>query len=256
VSPGSARDRLDDLRRRTDEALAGRPSDDTVFVALRRVVERHRIPPEHPHALLDGFAMDVEQRRYESLEDTLEYCYHVAGVVGVMMALTMDAREPEALDRASDLGLALQMTNISRDVMDDAEVGRVYLPRDWLRSAGVPPEEIRDARHRRAVAGVVRRFLQEADRYYRSSASGLPFLSLRCAWSIATARDVYRDIGRLVLRRGEHAWDHRAVVGKPRKLFRVAVGAVDAIAAKSIVRHRRPRSRAGLWTRPRASNED
>jgi phytoene synthase len=199
--------------------------------------------------------MDVEDRGYETLEDALEYCYHVAGVVGVMMALTMGAREPEALDRASDLGLALQMTNIARDVMDDAAAGRVYLPGEWLRAAGVPPGEIRAPHHRPAVAGVVRRFLAEADRYYRSAGAGLPFLSLRCAWSIATARDVYRDIGRLVLRRGENAWETRAIVGKPRKLFRVVSGGLDALVAKSVGRGRRSASRDGLWTRPRPVGE-
>ena len=82
--------------------------------------------------------MDVDDRAYETLEDTLDYCYHVAGVVGVMMAMIMGVRKSATLNRASDLGLAFQLTNIARDVMDDAKMGRVYLPRQWLAEAGVP----------------------------------------------------------------------------------------------------------------------
>ena len=102
----------------------------------------HRYPLEH----LDGFVMDVEGREYHTLTDTVEYCYHVAGVVGVMMAYIMGVRDEPTLDRATDLGLAFQLTNICRDVVEDAEVGRVYLPLDWLTEAGVPDRWDRGAR--------------------------------------------------------------------------------------------------------------
>ena len=85
-------------------------------------------------------------------------------VVGVMMAYVMGAEGKDTLDRAADLGIALQLTNIARDVMDDASAGRVYLPRDWLAESGVPADEIQQRRHRGAVHYVVRRMLAEADR--------------------------------------------------------------------------------------------
>ena len=255
ASASSARVRLEALRRETNRALSGDIMTEPVFVALQRVVQRHRIPHQHPLELLQGFAMDVDDRRYETLEDALSYCYHVAGVVGVMMAYVMGAEGRDTQDRAADLGIAFQMTNIARDVMDDAAAGRIYLPQSWLEESGVPAAEIRERRHRAAVHGVVRRFLSEADRYYRSAAVGVARLPLRAAWSIATARGVYRDIGRLILRRGAAAWDTRAVVSKPRKLMRVAHGALQVLSWKSAGGRGLALSRDGLWNRPRPEAE-
>jgi phytoene synthase len=246
----SARLRLEELNRETIRALDGEPVEDSVFLALQRVVLLHGIPRRHPLELLEGFAMDVDARRYRTLDDVLSYCYHVAGVVGVMMAYVMNVEGKDTLDRASDLGIALQMTNIARDVMDDAAAGRVYLPEAWLAEAGVPVGEIREPRHRAAVHGVVCRLLSEADRYYRSAGAGIGRLPLRSAWAIATARGIYRDIGNLVRRRGGRAWDIRAVVGKPRKLMRAAQGGLAALWLTVFCRRAKPRSREGLWNRP------
>jgi phytoene synthase len=250
--PAGARDapreRLDELRERTRAAVAGETVDEPVFLALQRVVQRYRIPEHHPMELLDGFAMDVAGHRYVDLDDTLRYGYHVAGVVGVMMAHVMGVREPSAFLRAADLGIALQLTNIARDVMDDASVGRVYLPQRWLEEAGVPPEEIAAPRHRRTVFEVTRRLLDEAERYYASGTQGIRSLSLRSAWAVATARGVYRDIGRVVRARGEAAWDERAFVGTGRKLILAGRALVEALAAVTVARHRPTSPRENLWT--------
>jgi phytoene synthase len=245
-----AEERLTSLYEDTRRVLAGEPADDPVFQALQRVVERHRIPARYPLELLEGFAMDVRGHRYDSLDDTLLYCYHVAGVVGVMMAYVMGVREKQTLRRASDMGIALQLTNISRDVMEDAGVGRVYLPAEWLAQAGVPANEIASPEHRSAVFSVVGRLLDEADRYYDSAYCGLPDLGFRSAWAIATARGVYRDIGGLVRNRGAAAWDERAVVSRPRKAYWALRGLAQAIAAVSVRRMLASPPREGLWTKP------
>jgi phytoene synthase len=252
----SARARLDALVRETNAALGGEPVDAVVFRALQRVVRQHGIPRRHPLELLGGFAMDVEKRRYHTLDDVLSYCYHVAGVVGVMMAYVMGAEGKDTLDRAADLGIALQLTNIARDVIDDASTGRVYLPGSWLEEAGVPVDAIAERRHRDALHGVVCRLLAEADRYYSSAGDGVARLPLRSAWSIATARGVYRDIGSLVRRRGSKAWDTRAVVSKPRKLWRVAGGGFEALLLIGLRRRASPRTREGLWSRPMPDARD
>lgn len=246
----AARERLDELRERTREALAGRPVEEPVFVALQRVVQRYRIPERHPMELIDGFAMDVAGHRYLDLDDTLTYSYHVAGVVGLMMAHVMGIRDRPTLLRASDLGIALQLTNIARDVMDDAAAGRVYLPRSWLEEAGVPLEEIAAPRHRRAVFQVTRRLLDVAERYYASGALGIRRLDLRSAWAVATARGVYRDIGRVVLTRGEAAWDERAFVKTGRKLYLAGRAFVEAVVSVTVARHAPAPPREDLWTKP------
>jgi phytoene synthase len=253
--PGDAsnvEERLHELERETRRALDGEEVEHPAFVALQRVAKRHRIPRAHPLELLHGFAMDVEGRRYATLEESLDYCYHVAGVVGVMMAHVMGVREPATLDRAADLGIALQMTNITRDVLDDAAAGRIYLPERWLAEAGVPAAEIAEPRHRAALAAVVRRFLAEAERYYDSANRGIPRLDLRSAWAIATARGVYRDIGLLVAKRGPHAWDSRTVVGGSRKVWRALLGGAQALTAVGLRRRLPEPPREGLWNRPQA----
>src|SRR5690606_33303900 len=137
VDEAERRRRLARLRRLTQQALGGEPVENPAFAAFARVARHHRIDPNWPLELLDGFAMDVDAARYACIEDTLRYCWGVAGTVGVMMAQIMGASTPETLRRAQDLGLAFQLTNIVRDIVEDAGAGRVYLPADWLAEAGV-----------------------------------------------------------------------------------------------------------------------
>ncbi len=245
----SPHERLDVLRWKTRDALEGK-ANEPVFVALSRVAQKHGIPERHPMELLHGFEMDVEGRVYETIEDTLDYCYHVAGVVGVMMAMIMGVHDTATLNRASDLGLAFQLTNIARDVVEDAKNGRVYLPQAWLREAGSCEGDLIDPRHRQAIFEVTRRLVREADAYYRSALYGMRELPLGAAIGIGAARRVYRDIGRVVVSRGARAWDGRAFVGKKRKMAAAVSGMVAAARAHTTLRLRRAPSRDGLWTMP------
>ena len=165
--------------------------------------------PQFPLDLLEGFAMDAREHAYRSIDDTILYSYHVAGVVGVMMAIIMGAKDTATLNRACDLGIAFQLTNISRDVIDDAKEGRVYLPADWLEAAGVAPGAIADPANREAVFEVTARLLDTAEAYYASARHGLAALPFRSAWAIAAARRVYRDIGTLVRASGSDPWSRR-----------------------------------------------
>lgn len=219
------RQRLAQLRKETEKAVAGRQPSELPFAALQTVVERHRIPARYPRDLLTGFEMDVEGRRFETIDESLTYCYHVAGVVGVMMAMVMGVRERAVLASACDLGLAFQLTNIARDVIEDADAGHVYLPGLWLDEAGVPRDAVCRVEHRQSVWQVVARLLQTADLFYASSLAGLSALPLRDTHGIATARAVYRDIGRVLRARGATAWDRRAAIGRPRKAV-LALGAI------------------------------
>ena len=241
---------LETLRQMTSDALDGKRTDDPIFAAFQLVVRRHDIPRRHPFELLDGFAMDVADRQYETTEDTLSYCYHVAGVVGVMMSIIMGARDEDTLDRACDLGLAFQLTNITRDIIDDAAVGRRSLPRQWLREACIPPGEIAEHRHRGAVSGIAGRLLELADGYYDSSGAGIARLPMQSAWAVATARIVYSEIGREILRRGPQAWDRRVSTSKAQKLAAVALGAATAARARAFGAG--TIGRDALWTRPRS----
>ena len=241
------------LRKQTNDALTGLITDDPIFSALQKVISKNNIPKTYPLALLDGFEMDVHRRSYQTIDDTLNYCYHVAGVVGVMMSIIMGAKDDATLDRACDLGLAFQLTNIARDVIEDAQNGRVYLPTAWLRSAGLnaDPNLLLQESHREQLVIVVDRLLKEAEKYYDSSLSGLPKLGFRSAWAIATARIVYRKIGVELIKNGPKAWDTRVSTTKYQKFSALISGLGAAIYAHTIGPYRAPSSRYGLWTRPK-----
>ena len=243
----TASQRLTSLYAKTRAALAGEPTDDPDFAAFQRVALRRRIPERYAIELLDGFAMDVMARRYETLDDTLDYCWHVAGVVGVMMALVMGV-EPDdlaTLRRAQDLGLAFQLTNIARDVVEDAANGRIYQPAQWLAEAGVPEAEIAAPSHRAALFAVTQRLLATAEPYYASALAGLPELPFRSAWAIAAARGVYRQIGVIVLQRGAAAWDERASASSAMKAWLALQGGWTALRSRGAKAAPRP----GLWSK-------
>ena len=249
ASGDDPREALARLERETLAVLDGADPVDPAFVALAHAVRRHEIPRRHPLDLLEGFRMDVEGRRYKTIEDTLEYCYHVAGVVGVMMAFVLGVRDPATVDRACDLGLAFQLTNISRDVVTDAAVGRVYLPESWLRAEGLSGDGLRRGQvtgDDAALARVVARLLAVAAPYYASAGVGIAALPPRSAWAIATARAVYQDIGTKILARGPRAWDRRVSTSSSRKLVLILGGALEALRRNGRV----DVSRAGLWNRP------
>jgi phytoene synthase len=247
----AARKALAELRERTHAVFRGETPTDPAFAALAAIVRRHAMPEAYALAHLDGFAMDVGGRVYRSFDDTLDYCYHVAGVVGLMMAHVMGVRRTEVLDRACDLGIAFQLTNIARDVIEDATIGRVYLPGEWLEEAEVPIPEVAEPRHRAALAGVVARLLREAEPYYQSAALGIRDLPPRSAWAIATALRVYRAIGVEVVRRGPAAWDARVATSRLAKLGALIGGGGKALSAITAGRFRAPPPRGKLWTRPR-----
>ena len=235
------------LHDQTRRAYAGEPMHDPAFAAFQEVATRCAIAPRYAYDHLTGFGMDVDQVHYDTIEDTLRYCYHVAGVVGLMMAQIMGPQDEAVLDRACDLGLAFQLTNIARDIVDDAAIGRCYLPAQWLREAGIPPEELALPRHRVALAKVATRLVDHAEPYYDSALGGIASLPLRSAWAIATARLVYRQIGIKVRVRGPAAWDERAGTSKATKLVLLARGGVDALLSR--LKPLRPRP-GGLWRRP------
>lgn len=224
---------LPELQRRLDAIYTGQPSADAVDRAFAAMVHRSGMPRAIPDALIEGFAWDVEGRTYEDLSGVIAYSARVAATVGVAMTVLMGSRDPHVIARACDLGVAMQLTNIARDVGEDARNGRIYLPLSWLREEGVDPAEIlADPRHRPAVGRVVLRLLDEADRLYESALSGIGALPLDCRLSIGSARKVYRDIGRLVREQRGDAFTSRAHTTPARKLWLV-LSSLDALFAST-----------------------
>ncbi len=207
-----------ELYARLDAIYAGAPQQIAVDRAFADVVERYAIPRELPAALLEGFAWDTEVRHYPTIGELEAYAVRVAGTVGVMMSLLMDVRCESALARACDLGVAMQLTNIARDVGEDARAGRLYLPLEWLEEAGVEPEAfLAVPAHSPGLGAVIARLLEDAERLYRRAETGIESLPRRCRPGIRAARWLYAEIGREVERRGMDAISGRAIVPGWRK---------------------------------------
>ena len=226
---------IERLGERLTQAYAGRPADNPADRALADVVAEHAIPEALPRALLEGLAWDAEGRRYADLSELTAYAARVAGTVGAMMTLIMGRRGPEVLARACDLGVAMQLTNIARDVGEDARAGRLYLPLAWMAEAGLDPDAFLAApAHDAALASVVARLLTEAGRHYARAEAGIGALPVDCRPAIRAAGLIYAGIGGAVAENGHDAVGPRARVGTARKLALLARAAAPARAAPGL----------------------
>jgi len=209
---------LHELSQRLDEIFSGRPRDDAVDRSLAAVVAAFELPRAPFDALLEGFAWDCAGRRCDTFADVIAYGARVAGTVGVVMTMLMGERDPRVLARACDLGVAMQLSNIARDVGEDARNGRLYLPLAWLEHAKIAPSELRTSAGP-AVREIVAELLGEADRLYTRADRGIAMLPRDCRVAIRAARLIYSDLHRSIARAGFDTVTQRAFVSKPRKIW-------------------------------------
>ena len=223
IDEGGDLETVESLRKFTQAGIdsLGGPSE---FADLGRIVHRHHIPRDLPFDLLAGFEMDAQGKTIGSQSDLELYAYHVAGVVGVMMSYVMGARFPQARTPAICLGNAMQLTNIARDVKDDFQKGRVYLPSQWLAEQKLTPQNLFDEAHRDQLFKVVERVLLRADELYQLGYQGLDYLPFRSALAVSIAGSIYSAIGKKVLNTGPDGLNKRAVVSLPHKLWLVVMG--------------------------------
>ena len=228
------------LRDRLGLIYEGRPIDAPADRAFAAVIEEHDMPRALPDALLEGLAWDAQGRQYETLSGVFDYSARVAAAVGVMMSVLMGTRDANALARAADLGVAMQLTNIARDIGEDARAGRLYLPLNWMYEAGINPrtffaDPVPDAR----IRGMARRLLRTAHRLYVRAEAGIPALPLSARPGIYAARHVYAGIGGAIERNAFDSVTHRARTGTMQKLgwlgLSVARAGVSTIMPRSAV---------------------
>jgi phytoene synthase len=234
LSPASAQpERARVLRRELDGIYAGAPQSDPLSSAFQRLVRVRQIPKQYPGELVAGIEMDARGTRYADTDALVGYCFRVAGTVGLMMCHLLGVRRPEALRHAAHLGIAMQLTNICRDVGEDFARGRLYLPAALLARAGAPialqpgGELLQAAR--KPIATVVRSLLAYAEAFYESGERGIALLPFRAAVAVRAARLVYAEIGRVVLRRGADPLAPRATVSTPRTLVLVWRAALETL---------------------------
>lgn len=217
-------DRLDEALRtlqvEAESVYRGDEQADVVAAAFQEVVVRRQIPRLYVDELLMGMSMDANRVWAPAQEDFLRYCHRVAGVVGLMMCHVLGVSDGRALPQAVHLGMGMQMTNIARDVAEDWERGRLYLPRFLLKEAGMDlsPGDPLTLKVANQLSPVVARLLRWADCYYDSGRLGLKFLDYRSAWAIETAASVYQAIGKRIAAQQFNVLRGRASVSKRQKI--------------------------------------
>lgn len=208
---------LESVRAGLERVYVGRPQG-PVERAFADAVFRNRISRDIPEAMLEGFEWDATGRSYESRSQVVEYCVRVGSTVGAMMTIVMDRREPETLAAACRLGVAMQLTNIARDVGEDARAGRLYLPREALRAAGITPAEwLESPAPVDGIRGAVRALLDDADELYAAAWPGIEGLPARCRPAIRAAALVYAQIGQKVREADYDSVTARAWTAKTEK---------------------------------------
>lgn len=235
------------IRAQTEAALAGAPTDDPAFAALALVAADCHLPRRYILDVIDGFDLDAAEWRPRHERDLYQYCYHVAGAVGLLMAIVMgvDPDDDATLDRACDLGLAFQLANIARDLSEDDSVGRCYLPMEWLAEMDIPPGQHMKPWLRPQLAALAARLTDRSEAHEASARVGAAKLPFRARWAVLAAAGIYGDIAREVRRRGAGAWNHRVITTRAQKIGWLARSWWQAM------RPAPPQARDGLWTRPR-----
>lgn len=241
----NARDRVEALRILSHRAIDGQPTADLAFDALGQVASECGLTHEMADDVIDGFALDAADWQPRTEADLMRYCFHVAGAVGVMMARVMGvpATDSETLDRACDLGLAFQLSNIARDVCEDDAADRCYLPEEWLVEMDIPPGEHMKPAYRSELVMLVRRMVDLAAEHEAAARRGAARLPFRSRWAVLAAANIYGAIGREVAAKGAAAWDHRIYTSKAAKLGFVITALWQALV------NRPPAAKAPKWTR-------
>ncbi|WP_299849964.1 15-cis-phytoene synthase [uncultured Roseovarius sp.] len=233
------------LHERLDLAYAGRPRNAPADRAFAAIIEDYQMPIALPEALLEGLAWDAMEKRYATMSELRSYSARVAAAVGAMMCVLMRVRDRDALARACDLGVAMQLTNIARDVGEDAREGRLYIPTEWMQQAGLTPDAFL-ARPRMSddVHGFVDRLLREADALYVRSEAGIGVLPASCRPGIFAARYIYAGIGGEIQRLNCNSMDHRARTSTHQKLGWLALSITRTLGTMAMPRspvvHARP----------------
>ena len=221
------------LKLRLNAVYSGQPISEAPDRCLADVVQRFGIPRAMFDALMEGFEWDVAERTYQTLEDVEAYGERVAGSVGGMMAALMDARSPAMVERACDLGVAMQLTNIARDVGEDARNGRLYLPRMWFFEAGLDPDAwLARPEYCEEIGEMTALLLSRADTLYKRADQAIARLPATVRPAIYAARLLYAEIGKVVARQKYDSVTTRARTSAGRKAW--LVGAAMQRAAKAM----------------------
>ncbi len=235
LEPG--RRQLEDWSAQLTEAQLSGHTTHPVLTVFLDTLQRYQIPWQYPLELIEGMPMDLDQTTYETFEDLRVFCYRVASVVGLMMCWVIGFENPEdrekAIPYAIDLGIALQLTNILRDVGEDLDRRRVYIPREDLRRFHYTEEDLQARRRTPEFSALMQVQADRARSYYERGNAGIALLHKRGRFAVKVASDVYREILNRVVASDFDVFEHRTVVPAARKYWLTARNLAGPLASLS-----------------------
>jgi len=222
-------EQLDEWRASLDAALGGGAPEHPVFPALADVVSRYSIPSECLFAVIDGVRSDLEPTQFQTFDELSEYCYHVAGAVGICCIHVWGFHDKRAVDAAIECGLAFQLTNILRDLGDDSRAGRFYIPNEDLARFDYTRDDIRERVRNTHFEQLMRFEVERAREHYRRAERLFDYLERPGKPALAAMMKIYGGLLDRIERQGYNVYQSRIRIGAPRKLF---------IALTSLLRYR------------------
>ncbi len=208
---------LESLHASLNDAYTGRTSD-PLFLALADVADRHDIPEEYFKQVIHGVESDLTKVRYQDFEELRSYCYQVASVVGLICLQIFGYKDDSAREHAIDLGLAMQLTNIARDIQEDLELGRIYLPQDEIARFGYSEEALEAGIVNESFIDLMRFQAQRARGYFDSGFKLLPYLSPRSRACPAVMGQLYSKVLQRIEEAEFDVFQHRISLSKTEKL--------------------------------------
>ena len=209
---------IDDWKARLGECYAGEHRNDPILMAWHDTLRHYAIPIELPLDLIDGVAMDIDFTPFETFDELYVYCYKVASVVGLMTAEIFGYSDRTALRHAIDLGIAMQLTNILRDIGEDVDRGRIYLPLEDLRRFGYSREAFMSKAMNGNFVELMKFQIERARRYYDSADKGIPMLQKESRLAVTISSRNYSDILKAVEQNGYDVFTRRAYRSLYQKL--------------------------------------
>lgn len=213
----AAKLKLIEVRDRTNAALRDPSIESGPYRSLGLLAQQYNVPWKYPLDLIRGMEMDVDAAKIQDEEQLLDYCYCVAGTVGLMMCYVMGVKSEKAYSHALSMGQAMQLTNIARDVAEDLNINRIYFPRTWLNEVHLSEENFKDNKSQWPL--LVERLLTKADSSYENGFAGLRFLNFRAALAVIIAAFVYRDIGAKIRRSIPQSFEKRTYTTTAKKIL-------------------------------------
>ena len=210
---------IEAMRRKILDAYADGPLDDPIMIDFRKTVKAYRIPVTYFEDLIAGMHLDLTKDRYQNFSELYDYCYKVAGVIGLIMLKIFDGNNPAAEPYAVKLGVAMQLTNIIRDIKEDYGLGRIYLPREELERFGVTEQNIAQGDLNENMKALLRFAIDRARANYRECLLGIAMLrDRRCRFVIHIMKELYAGILDAVERNGLDVFSRRAYMSMFRKI--------------------------------------